>query len=58
MPTKRHPKGRLNVLFADTHGEPIIPVEFSDENMFQRRLPSRYSPNVRVSPYPARETVD
>jgi prepilin-type N-terminal cleavage/methylation domain-containing protein len=45
MPTTRHPKGALNVLFADMHGRTVRPVTF------QNGLPSKYSPLVRVSPY-------
>jgi hypothetical protein len=52
MPTKRHPKGRLNVLYADMHGGTVRPVEFDQVN----RLPTKYSPRVRVSPYEPHET--
>jgi prepilin-type N-terminal cleavage/methylation domain-containing protein len=51
MPSKRHFDGKINVLAADLHGETILPIEFSDENDFNRMLPSKYSPNFRVSPY-------
>ena len=51
FPTNRHPAGRLNVCFADMHAETIRPVEFSSDNFNNRRLPSHYSPHVRVSPY-------
>jgi prepilin-type processing-associated H-X9-DG protein len=54
IPTNRHPKGRLNVLFADTHGETVRAVEFSDDNYLNRMLPARYSPRPRVSPYNTR----
>lgn len=47
MPTSRHPSGRLNVLFADIHGETIRPIKFNPAN----GLPTEYSPRVRVSPY-------
>lgn len=47
VPTKRHPQGRVNVLFADMHGGTVMPVKFdSVEN-----TPIQYSPRVRVSPY-------
>jgi prepilin-type N-terminal cleavage/methylation domain-containing protein len=49
MPTKRHLGGRLNVLYADMHGDTVRPVEFTGSG--PDRLPSRYSPRVRVSPY-------
>lgn len=45
MPTTRHPKGALNVLFADFHGRTVRPVSSRNE------LPDKYSPLVRVSPY-------
>ena len=51
MPSARHPDGRINVLFADTHAESTRPVEFSDENQYKIKLPTKYSPKVRVSPY-------
>src|SRR5262249_48057261 len=46
MPTTRHPKGALNVLFADMHGRTVRPVEV------QNGVPSEYAPLVRGSPYP------
>ena len=49
LPTKRHPKGRVNVLYSDMHGGSVQPVEFTGTG--QDRLPSRYAPRVRVSPY-------
>ncbi len=52
IPTNRHPDGRINVGYADMHGETVRPVEFSDDNFNHRRLPSHYAPKVRVSPYP------
>ncbi|GMU81645.1 MAG: hypothetical protein AMXMBFR47_15160 [Planctomycetota bacterium] len=45
MPTTRHPKGALNVLFADFHGRTVRPVSY------RNGLPDKYSPLVRVSPY-------
>lgn len=47
MPSTRHPRGALNVLFADFHGGTIYPTKFHPTN----RLPTQYSPQVRVSPY-------
>lgn len=55
-PIKRHPGGRLNVLFADLHGETTKAVEFKHSTALQEDLPSKYSPRVRVSPYQPRET--
>lgn len=46
MPVNRHPKGRINILYADGHGDSAIPVEFSADG-----LPLKYAPRVRVSPY-------
>ena len=47
MPTNRHPKGAINVLFADGHGQTARPVKFAASN----NLPTMYAPPVRVSPY-------
>ena len=47
VPEKRHPNGRLTVLYADMHGGSVIPVE-KDETT---GIASKYSPRVRVSPY-------
>lgn len=54
MPNNRHPDGKLSILFVDGHGEHAKPVAYSKENDFQKKLPSEYSPRVRVSPYKAR----
>ncbi|MBN1511914.1 MAG: prepilin-type N-terminal cleavage/methylation domain-containing protein [Phycisphaerae bacterium] len=56
MPTRRHPNGRTNVLFADTHGETVRPIAYGNANALNKRLPSRYAPRVRVSPYPVFDT--
>ncbi|MHC4234495.1 MAG: hypothetical protein ACYSUQ_05215 [Planctomycetota bacterium] len=56
IPTNRHPKGRLNVAFADMHGQTVRPVEFDNDNFYNRVLPSSYAPRVRVSPYQAHQT--
>ncbi len=47
LPTARHPRGALNVLYADFHGGTTYPVKYNATN----KLPSLYSPQVRVSPY-------
>jgi prepilin-type N-terminal cleavage/methylation domain-containing protein len=47
MPTARHPKGALNILYADTHGGTVYPTKINPAN----GLPEEYSPRVRVSPY-------
>lgn len=51
IPTNRHSKGRLNVTFADGHGETVRAVAYDYNNVVNRKLPSRYAPRVRVSPY-------
>lgn len=50
MPRKRHPDGRLNVLFADFHGAAVRPVEFYSNEVLQG-IPAKYDTTVRVSPY-------
>ncbi len=50
MPNRRHRDGRINVLFADLHGASVRPVEYRSQGGGEP-LPSRYSPQVRVSPY-------
>jgi prepilin-type N-terminal cleavage/methylation domain-containing protein/prepilin-type processing-associated H-X9-DG protein len=49
--TKRHRKGAMNVLYADLHGGLTRPTKINPAN----NLPSQYSPQVRVSPYPPAE---
>lgn len=51
IPANRHSKGRLNVTFADGHGETVRAAAHSSDNDLGRKLPSRYAPRVRVSPY-------
>jgi prepilin-type N-terminal cleavage/methylation domain-containing protein/prepilin-type processing-associated H-X9-DG protein len=51
MPTSRHKGGAMNVLYADLHGGLIRPVKLDPQN----GLPTEYSPQVRVSPYPPAE---
>jgi prepilin-type N-terminal cleavage/methylation domain-containing protein len=51
MPTRRHRDSRLNVLFADMHGQTVRPTRFHPTN----KLPMDYSPVVRVSPYQPRD---
>jgi hypothetical protein len=51
MAEKRHPGGRVAVLYTDFHGQSVRPVQFySDASI--KKLPTRYGPRVRVSPYP------
>ena len=51
MPRKRHPDGRLNVLFADYHAEAVKPVQFFETEVM-KNIPKDYDIEVRVSPYP------
>jgi prepilin-type N-terminal cleavage/methylation domain-containing protein/prepilin-type processing-associated H-X9-DG protein len=50
MPAKRHPKGQLNVTYADGHGASTRPVGYV---MYGRvgPFPKHYSEPTRVSPY-------
>lgn len=52
IPDKRHPKGKLRVLFCDFHAETVTPTP---GQVYVRRnfpdVPKQYSPRVRVSPY-------
>ena len=50
IPVDRHPGGSINVLFADAHGETAEPIEWDNQHN-GIDLPSRYSPQIRVSPY-------
>ncbi len=54
VPLKRHLDGRLSVLFADMHGDTVIPTEFDEED----GQPTKFSPRVRVSPYPLKGYVE
>lgn len=52
IPTNRHPSGRVNILYADCHGGWAKPTkDWSAATASWPRLPKRYSPAVRVSPY-------
>lgn len=51
VPTKRHPDGRLNVSFADGHGETIRAAKYAYNSEVHKDLPTAYEPRVRVSPY-------
>lgn len=57
IPNDRHYKGRVNVLFADLHGETAKPVEFWTSGPHKGE-PKKYDPVVRVSPYPPWERDD
>jgi prepilin-type N-terminal cleavage/methylation domain-containing protein/prepilin-type processing-associated H-X9-DG protein len=47
MPIGRHPNKATNVLFVDMHGGTAKPTKFNQYT----KVPSDYSPRVRVSPY-------
>ncbi|MBU0717683.1 MAG: prepilin-type N-terminal cleavage/methylation domain-containing protein [Planctomycetes bacterium] len=51
IPTNRHPDGRINVTFADGHGEAVRAVGHAYNGDVKRMLPNEYAPRVRVSPY-------
>jgi prepilin-type N-terminal cleavage/methylation domain-containing protein/prepilin-type processing-associated H-X9-DG protein len=57
IPTDRHPGGRVSVLYADGHGATAEPVEWDDDHNGEV-LPLRYSPRVRISPYPPAGTAE
>ncbi len=44
-----HPGGRLNVLYADFHADSVRPTAYMPS--WDTKLPTRYEPRVRVSPY-------
>lgn len=50
MPRKRHPKGSLNVMFADFHGQTVLPTDFYSTEVLDG-IPKDYNTQVRVSPY-------
>lgn len=52
VPTTRHPKGALGVVFSDFHAETVRPVKFERNNFAKESLPSQYNARVRISPYP------
>jgi prepilin-type N-terminal cleavage/methylation domain-containing protein len=53
IPTKRHPKGAINVVYGDFHGETVRPVKWTDFTLqgVKYHVPSQYTKRVRVSPY-------
>lgn len=51
VPTKRHVKGALGVVFADFHAERVTPTEWAYSQFGQMQSPTKYSDKVRISPY-------
>jgi len=51
IPSRRHVGGRVNVLFADYHGETVAPVSFRDSAYVTQKVPTKYNAKVRISPY-------
>ena len=55
IPTKRHPKGAVNVVFADFHAATIKPTGWRPHRTYQKDVPAAYNQNVRISPYAWRD---
>ena len=51
IPTRRHPQGRVNVLFADYHGEPVQPIDYLMHRVAGEEIAIKHNKTVRVSPY-------
>ncbi len=52
VPTSRHAKGAVNVVFADFHGETVTPTGWKSASADPRfQVPSGHTSMVRVSPY-------
>ncbi|MCP4590861.1 MAG: prepilin-type N-terminal cleavage/methylation domain-containing protein [bacterium] len=51
IPTRRHAVGRVNVVFADYHGETVTPLEWRESAYVAQKVPTKYSEKVRISPY-------
>ncbi|MCK4661153.1 MAG: prepilin-type N-terminal cleavage/methylation domain-containing protein [Phycisphaerae bacterium] len=51
IPTKRHPGGAINVVFADLHASSVLPSAWWFNETIQQKVPATYAPAVRVSPY-------
>jgi prepilin-type N-terminal cleavage/methylation domain-containing protein/prepilin-type processing-associated H-X9-DG protein len=50
LPGDRHIDGRINVLFADFHGETAKPIDFYNTDIL-KGIPLGYDKQVRISPY-------
>ncbi|NOX59075.1 MAG: prepilin-type N-terminal cleavage/methylation domain-containing protein [Planctomycetes bacterium] len=53
VPIKRHPRGAVNVTFADNHAATIKPIRFATQPVdgISVKYPIEYGQRVRVSPY-------
>lgn len=51
IPTKRHPKGAVNVVFGDFHGQTVRPTKFATPPGVSFEVPAKFNSVVRVSPY-------
>lgn len=53
VPTKRHPKGAISVIFADFHGQTVRPTRFAKINVggTDMDIPAEHNTITRVSPY-------
>lgn len=53
IPTKRHPKGAVNITFADFHAASVKVVTWGEDNSSGTtiRYGKKFETNVRVSPY-------
>jgi prepilin-type N-terminal cleavage/methylation domain-containing protein len=52
IPTKRHPKGAIDITFADFHAESVKPVAWRRNNILGGVVPARYSARVRAQQHP------
>ncbi len=57
LPTERHPRQHMNILFVDLHGESIHPIAETKLDSTSQPIPSEYEPRVRVSPYPVHKVT-
>ncbi|HNO78756.1 MAG TPA: prepilin-type N-terminal cleavage/methylation domain-containing protein [Phycisphaerae bacterium] len=53
IPIKRHPKGVVNVTFADNHAASVKPTKFQTDTIegISLKFPTEFGEQVRVSPY-------
>lgn len=51
IPTKRHPKGAISVIYSDFHGETVRAVKWKYNNYGKLNVPTQYTKRVRISPY-------